>query len=588
MGDLRASAPALAGAADGAGTCEDRPPTSAVGEGSLGASGLGVGGAAAGSAGTSEEGPRSPSAEEVLGSPPPATGATAAGFTGAPGDELRPGAWAITADLLWDGCEDEARPGLCVIVRGSQIAEVCPVALARARGLPIEEHPGCCLMPGLIDAHVHVELSENHPLSKQPAGEGASGAMAERALRMVRAGITAARDLGGPAYGALWLRDEILAGRLPGPRLLCAGQPITVPGGHVHQWGGVVSSSAGIREVVEQQAGRGADWIKVMATGGMRTPGTDPSRAQFSQDDLQEVVSAASARGLKVAAHAHGTEGVVGAVAAGCHTVEHCTWIGAGWQWGCVDSRAVEVLAEMAGMPPQEALRAATSASARALGLGGECGRLAAGLAADLLVVRGDPTRELRALRRPQLVVARGRRVDLAGGWPPPPPAPPPARGRPAARGGSPRGGERWTGLRGAPVGSTGSTELRRTPLWDSSGLHTGLHRNPWDSPGLHWIPLECPQDCIAPRWSLSDSVDSIGLRWTLVKSIRLHRTPSRSRRLHRTPLDFILLDSSGFRRIPRPLIAIRRGTHAYTQDRAMPHDGRGERIPVICSHCEC
>lgn len=254
--------------------------------------------------------------------------------------------------------------------------------------------------------------------------------------------------------------------------------------------------------MVERQVKHGADWIKVMATGGIRTPGTDPGRSQFTGPELQAVVALASAHGRPVAAHAHGAGGIADAVRAGCRTIEHCSWIGPGWRWGCVDEAVVEemarrricvaptahanwarqpmggsnyarmsaaltqlrqagvqllassdagaipglshdalaggveVLASMAGMPAAEALRAATSRCAEAIGLGAECGRLARGLGADLLVVRGDPTSDLAALRRPpRLVVARGRRVPGVASngsssaaattrWPSPPSAP--------------------------------------------------------------------------------------------------------------------------------------------------------------------
>ncbi|CAJ1361874.1 unnamed protein product, partial [Effrenium voratum] len=229
--------------------------------------------------------------------------------------------------------------------------------------------------------------------------------------------------------------------------------------------------------VVDRQVAHGVDWVKVMATGGMRTPGTDVEEAAFSTQLLTEVVQKASAHERPVAAHAHGAKGVVAAVKAGCRTVEHCTWIAKAGQWGCVDDQTVEemarrgvavaptahanwrfkpmgernfdrmalalqrlkgagvpllassdagaipglphdalaggieVLAHMARMSPVEALSAATRRSAEVLGLGQECGRLAPGLSADLLLVDGDPTRDLHVLQWPILVVAAGRRV---------------------------------------------------------------------------------------------------------------------------------------------------------------------------------
>ncbi|CAE7244756.1 unnamed protein product [Symbiodinium necroappetens] len=202
-------------------------------------------------------------------------------------------------------------------------------------------------MPGLIDAHVHVEFSERFPLHDQPELSAAQlrQEMAERALRMLRSGITTARDLGGRNYAALGLRDAIRKGECLGPRLLCAGQPLTVPRGHCHQWGGEAGSLEEALAVVDRQVENRVDWIKVMATGGMRTPGTNVEEAAFSVHDLKEVVARATAKSLAVAAHAHGAQGVVHAVQAGCRTVEHCTWIAKAGQWGCVDASTVEAMA---------------------------------------------------------------------------------------------------------------------------------------------------------------------------------------------------------------------------------------------------
>lgn len=421
---------------------------------------------------------------------------------------MPPKSWALAGDLLWDGTSVTPQPGLCVVVDGSQIHAVLSLDEAQRHGLHVEQYVGCCLMPGLIDAHVHMEFSEHHPLHEQPplTEKQLLTCMAARALRMLCSGITAARDVGGTAaFPALRLRDEICSGRLQGPRLVCAGQPVTTPGGHCHQWGGAAATVAEARAVIERQVQRGAEWIKVMATGGIRTPGSRPEESQFNEASLREIVAAAALHGRPVAAHAHGAGGVAAAVVAGCRTIEHCSWIGPGYKWGCLDegvvqemlrhgtrvaptahanwakrpmgdsnfrrmsaaleqlhragvpllassdagaipglphdalAGGVEVLAAMARLRPVEALRAATSVCAAGIGLGDECGRLAPGLAADLLLVAGDPTQDLGALRRPRLVVARGRRVEpsVAGvavkrgeelrPLPAPPPPPPEA-----------------------------------------------------------------------------------------------------------------------------------------------------------------
>eukprot|EP00435_Cladocopium_sp_Y103_P065616 s996_g27.t1 len=393
--------------------------------------------------------------------------------------QLQDGDWALAGDLLWDGVSQQPFTSHCVVIRDGRILAVCPIEAAIEGGLAVEQHSGC-LMPGLIDAHVHMEFSEHFPLHQQPvlSAEELMESMAERGQRMLRAGITTARDLGGRNFAALRLREEIRKGHLLGPRLLCAGQPLTAPKGHCHQWGGEAGSVEEALTVVERQVLNGADWIKVMATGGMRTPGTNveehhgDGEAAFSTDFLVEVVRKAAEHGRPVAAHAHGAKGVIAAVAAGCRTVEHCTWIAKAGDWGCVNEKTIEELRDSkpsygflrdptqqdmarlgvavaptahanwrtkpmgernfermslalqklrsagvqllassdSGAIPGlshdalaggvQALRSATSASAECLGVGNECGRLAPGLSADLLLVAGDPTEDLTALQR--------------------------------------------------------------------------------------------------------------------------------------------------------------------------------------------
>lgn len=191
---------------------------------------------------------------------------------------------------------------------------------------------GLTLMPGLIDAHVHLELNPDDKIPPQQTLPTIIPQMQERAAQMAAAGITTARDLGGGAWFELSLRDDIAAGRVPGPRLICAGQPITTPQGHCHFWGGQAASLNEARQVLERQVGKGVDLIKIMATGGRMTKGSQPTDAQFSQTTLSALVDIAHNLQLPVAAHCHGTEGIKRAALAGVNTIEHCSWVGPeGW-----------------------------------------------------------------------------------------------------------------------------------------------------------------------------------------------------------------------------------------------------------------
>ncbi len=148
---------------------------------------------------------------------------------------------------------------------------------------------------------------------------------ADNARRALRAGITTVRDLGDRGYVALALRDA--AGTEPVPEVLAAGPPITRTRGHCWFLGGEADGTAGVRAAVGERVERGVDVIKVMATGGMLTPGWGLHESQYGPAELRAVVDAAHAQGLPVTAHAHGPRGIADAVAAGVDGVEHGTFV---------------------------------------------------------------------------------------------------------------------------------------------------------------------------------------------------------------------------------------------------------------------
>ena len=235
----------------------------------------------------------------------------------------------LTNLRIWDG-ETIASADAVQFCRG-QITFVGDQASA-----PSSKHTISCagltLMPGLIDAHVHLELNPDDKDPPEKTLPVIVPQMQERAAKMAAAGITTARDLGGGAWFELALRDDIAAGRIPGPRLICAGQPITTPQGHCHFWGGQAASLDEARQVLERQVGKGVDLIKIMATGGRMTKGSQPTDAQFSQATLTALVDIAHQLQLPVAAHCHGTEGIKRAALAGVNSIEHCSWVGPqGW-----------------------------------------------------------------------------------------------------------------------------------------------------------------------------------------------------------------------------------------------------------------
>ncbi|KAL1526708.1 hypothetical protein AB1Y20_015408 [Prymnesium parvum] len=399
----------------------------------------------------------------------------------------------LIARRIWDGlsdvCMEAADGSLCVVLRRGRIgfaghlSDLPPQFECVAR----VDYGECTIMPGLIDAHVHLESDPCFPLHGQPplADAALLQAMQERAADMVAHGITSCRDLGGKG-ASLALRALTRRGGRALPRLLVAGQPITRHGGHCHQWGGGASGEAEVRAVIARQAERGCDLIKVMATGGVRTAGTNPADAAFTLREMRAAVEAAAARGLKVAAHAHGVGGIRACVDARVHSIEHCSWVDRDGRWGAMEAECAREIAragifvsptvpaswgqarfaglreamsptyqfmvaagvrfvassdsgaipnvghhqlldgllvfqKCARLSNAALLRCATSEAAAACTLEDETGRVAEGLAADLLVVPGNPLEDVEAsLRNLVAVICRGRFVEPCAGAMPP------------------------------------------------------------------------------------------------------------------------------------------------------------------------
>ncbi|MDH3644745.1 MAG: amidohydrolase family protein, partial [Gammaproteobacteria bacterium] len=238
-------------------------------------------------------------------------------------------ATALTNIRIWDG--DDLLDADTIRIEGDRIAGIGGRSdlIDDAR---VMDCAGATALPGLIDAHVHLELNPDHHKPPETTDLGQRPLMVERAAAMVQAGITTARDLGGGAWLELELRDRIAGGEINGPRLLCSGQPITCPQGHCHFWGGEAANVEEAKAVLARQVGKGVDLIKVMATGGRMTRGSDPLKPQFDLATLSEITATARALNLTVAAHCHGTAGIEVAARAGVRTIEHCSWVGAdGW-----------------------------------------------------------------------------------------------------------------------------------------------------------------------------------------------------------------------------------------------------------------
>lgn len=229
---------------------------------------------------------------------------------------------------LLDGRGGPPLADVTVLLNGGTIAAIYQT------GQDVPEHGGhvidCggrTLLPGLINAHIHLLMEDNGGDSFAKMQHDPPGALviagALRGRRMLEAGITTARDLGGYEYHEMPLRDAFARGDLPGPRLLCAGKIITMTGGHGWPIGREADGPVEVRKAVREQLRAGADVIKLMATGGVLTAGVEPGSPQLEEDELRAGIEEAHKAGRRTATHAQGTSGIKNAVRAGIDTVEH-------------------------------------------------------------------------------------------------------------------------------------------------------------------------------------------------------------------------------------------------------------------------
>jgi imidazolonepropionase-like amidohydrolase len=296
--------------------------------------------------------------------------------------------FVLIADVLIDGTGREPLDRPAVLVEDARIAEVVERTdrWQPPRGAAVLDLEGCAVLPGLIDAHVHLALegatgAETIAFAQEASDAQLADAMRRHASEAILGGVTSVRDLGSPRQSGIHLRAERARGELIAPRLVVAGRPITTPTGHCHWMGLIAETASDLRAAVRELSDEGVDVIKVMATGGMMTPGSDPYRAQYTADELAALVREAHERGRPVAAHVLCTAGLLNAIAAGVDTIEH------GWTiTGLAQDDSDEAVRRLA---EAQILSSVTAHSAlRGLLLAGEH---------DELRARLEPHRRLRA-----------------------------------------------------------------------------------------------------------------------------------------------------------------------------------------------
>ncbi len=258
------------------------------------------------------------------------------------GQALGPVSYVQAGRLLADPASGRIETSKTLVIRGGKVAEVRDGFVPPEPGAQLVDLRDRFVLPGLIDSHVHL-LSESSPtnridaVTKTLADQTLDGVV--HARRTLEAGFTTVADAGGANEGIFALRDAIKAGKVPGPRILAAGNALSAHGGHGQVYGytpeiteviqapTLCSGADECRRKTRQQIAAGADWIKFHATGGVLDGGTTGVDQQLTDEEMKAIIDSAHAMGRFVKAHAHGTAGVNAALRAGVDSIEHGTYL---------------------------------------------------------------------------------------------------------------------------------------------------------------------------------------------------------------------------------------------------------------------
>ncbi len=252
------------------------------------------------------------------------------------GSDPAPGRTVIRPGRVLDVRTGEMRAGQAVVVEGDRIVRLAASGeVAAAAGDTTIDLPQATLLPGLIDMHTHLTFDMRSlgysGLGISTAREALRGARNARVT--LEAGFTTVRNLGARDYADVALRDAVDEGEVVGPRIVASGPALGITGGHCDlnllppafgfQGAGVADGVAAVQHKVREVIKYGADVIKVCATGGVLSKGDDPNASQYTIEEMRAIVADAHRLGRKVAAHAHGAEGVRWASDAGVDSIEH-------------------------------------------------------------------------------------------------------------------------------------------------------------------------------------------------------------------------------------------------------------------------
>ncbi|HIO60689.1 MAG TPA: amidohydrolase family protein, partial [Deltaproteobacteria bacterium] len=213
-----------------------------------------------------------------------------------------------------------------VLVDGERISRIAPIGEFEGYSSEKIDTSAGTLLPGLIDCHVHLvycgEADPKTSLLKLGPGQIVMNAF-ENAQKTLRSGITAIRDLGGRDYLEFAVRDACNSDRQLGPTIMAAGKMICMTGGHGNVFGRIADGPDEVLKAVREQIHAGSDVIKLMATGGVMTPGVNPEDAHYTEEELRVGVDEGHRFHRTCASHAQGAAGILNAVRAGMDSIEH-------------------------------------------------------------------------------------------------------------------------------------------------------------------------------------------------------------------------------------------------------------------------
>ncbi|HEX4604525.1 MAG TPA: amidohydrolase family protein, partial [Candidatus Angelobacter sp.] len=254
-----------------------------------------------------------------------------------------PKAVYIRAGRLFDATSDKVRENMVIVVIGERIQNVGPAsAVSIPADATVFDLSRATVLPGLIDCHTHLgaradRYDEIYNFKNTPFQSAFAAVV--NARKTLEAGFTSVRDVGSLPFLAVDLRNSINEGLVPGPRIVASGPGISITGGHgdLNNFSPqtrvsmfpeernfqIADGVDQIRHVVRAQVKYGVDVIKILATGGVLSKGDSPGAPQFTFEELKAAADEAHMAGRKIAAHAHGTQGIKNAILAGIDSIEH-------------------------------------------------------------------------------------------------------------------------------------------------------------------------------------------------------------------------------------------------------------------------